>query len=191
MELVFIRHGQGEHTLNLPISLQNPDPALTKEGTIQAKSLRNQFPLSKKDVLIISPIRRTLQTASIWSEDINCRKIVRPLVSPRMFPQNPEWSPLPCDEILKREMIKDEFPGFVIDEDLPNNLWIKGINTIPEYEFNSLADNFINCCKQLRKKRIYIISHDGTITSYRQFITRGKLSREDFPKETGWFKIDC
>lgn len=191
MELIFIRHGQSEHTLNLPKSLQNPDPALTEGGIIQAKSLRNQFPLSDKDVLIISPIRRSLQTALIWSEGINCRKIVSPLVSPRMFPQNPEWNPLPCDEILKKEMIKDEFPGFVIDEDLPINLWIKGINTLPEYEFNSLADNFLIWCKQLGKKRIYIISHDGTITSYRQFITRGKLSREDFPKETDWFKIDC
>lgn len=143
MELIFIRHGQGEHTLNLPTSLQNPDPALTKDGTIKAKSLRNQFPLSEKDVLIISPIRRTLQTALIWSEGINCRKIVSPLVSPRMFPQNPEWNPLPCDGILTKEMIKDEFPGFVIDEDLPINLWIKGINTLPEYEFNSLADNFL------------------------------------------------
>ncbi|WP_078553533.1 histidine phosphatase family protein [Bacillus alkalicellulosilyticus] len=162
MELIFIRHGQGEHTINIPTSLQNPDPALTKDGTIQAKSLRNQFPLSEDDIIIISPIRRTLQTALIWSDSINCRKIVTPLVSPRMFPQNPEWNPLPCDIILKKEMIKEEFLGIDIDEDLPISLWIKGINTLSEYEFTSLADNFLKWCKQLGKKRIYIISHDGT-----------------------------
>jgi broad specificity phosphatase PhoE len=43
VELVFIRHGQGEHTLNLPDSLQIQDPPLTKEGVYQAQSLQSQI----------------------------------------------------------------------------------------------------------------------------------------------------
>ena len=192
MEFIFIRHGQGEHTVNLPASLQNPDPVLTKEGINQAKKLRKEFPLSEKDVLVISPIRRTLQTAMIWSEGINCNKIVTPLVAPRMFPQNPDWETLPCDAILKKEIIKDEFLCFKIDDDeLIFDLWIEGINTLSEFKFNILAEKFVKWCMQLHKKRVYIVSHDGTITSYRQFITRKQLSRGDFPKETGWFKIEC
>lgn len=191
MELVFTRHGQGEHTLDLPQSLHISDPALTKEGIIQAKSLRKRFPLSQTDIMVVSPIRRTLQTALLWSEGTKCRRIVNPLVSPRMFPQNPEWQTLPCDEILTREKIKYDFPDFYIEEDLSNEFWFKGINKLPEQEFKVIVEKFLKWCYQTGKKRLYVVSHDGTINSYRQVITGKKLSRKDFPKETGWLKINC
>ncbi|WP_226669616.1 histidine phosphatase family protein [Metabacillus litoralis] len=192
MQFIFIRHGQGEHTLNLPNSLNHPDPSLTQNGMEQAKMLRNQFPLSVDDVLMVSPIRRTIQTAIIWSEGVRCRKIVTPLVSPRIFPQKKERSStLPCNVILTRDKIQLEFADFHLVEDLSLELWNKGINTIPEKKFNSIAEMFLKRCRKLGKEKIYIVSHDGTITSYRQFITGDKLSREDFPKETGWFTIDC
>lgn len=192
MKLIFIRHGQGEHTLSLPNSLQHPDPSLTEDGIEQAKLLRNQFPLSEDDVLMISPIRRTLQTALLWSEGVKCQRIVTPLVSPRIFPQKQEWtSTLPCDVILTKDKIQNEFTDFHLVEDLSLELWKNGINTMPEKEFNSIAEMFLKRCRKLGKEKIYIVSHDGTITSYRQFITGNKLSRVDFPKETGWFKVDC
>ena len=56
MELIFIRHGEGVHTLNIPNSLQISDPILTDEGINQAKLLRTQLPLSKDDILVISPL---------------------------------------------------------------------------------------------------------------------------------------
>ncbi|MFB4166886.1 histidine phosphatase family protein [Virgibacillus sp. JSM 102003] len=191
MDLVFIRHGQGEHTLDLPESLHTLDPALTKEGVNQAKTLKKQFPLSQSDVIIISPIRRTLQTAQIWSEGIKCRKIVSPLISPRMFPQNPEWQTLPCDEILTKEIIKEDFTDFYIEEELSNEWWSKGINKLPEKDFKFVAEEFLKWCKQIGNKRIYIVSHDGTITSYSQLITGRELTRNDFPKETGFLKVIC
>lgn len=190
MELVFIRHGQGEHTLELPKSLNTPDPALTEEGVIQAKHLKKHFPLSRTDVIIVSPTRRTLQTTQIWSEGIKCRKIVSPLLSPRMFPQNSEWQTLPCDEILTKEIIKDDFNDFYLEEERSNQWWINGINKLPEKEFKVIAEGFLEWCKHIGNKRIYIVSHDGTITSYRQLITGRKLSRNDFPKETGFLKVD-
>jgi broad specificity phosphatase PhoE len=186
MELVFVRHGQGEHTLDLPKSLHTSDPALTEEGVIQAKALRKQLPLSQSDMMIISPIRRTLQTAQIWSEGITCKKIVSPLVSPRMFPQKPEWNTLPCDEILPKELIKDDFTDFIFEDELSNQWWSEGINKLPEKEFKVIAESFLKWCKSIRSKRIYIVSHDGTITSYRQLITGKELTRKDFPKETGF-----
>ncbi|KMN41083.1 histidine phosphatase family protein [Bacillus sp. LK2] len=188
MEIIFIRHGQGEHTLDLPGSLQLIDPGLTKDGVSQAKSLKKQFTLTESDIMVISPIRRTLQTASIWSENINCKKVVSPLVSPRMFPQNPEWKTLPCDRILNKKLIKEEYPTFALSEAVPEELWTSGINTMPEQEFNILAHNFLEWCRSQSVERIYVVSHDGTITSYRQVISRKKLTRKDFPKETGWFK---
>ncbi|SEQ94505.1 Broad specificity phosphatase PhoE [Virgibacillus subterraneus] len=191
MELVFIRHGQGEHTLDLPESLHTSDPALTDEGIIQAKTLKRQFPLSQSDVIIISPIRRTLQTAQIWSEGIKCQKIVSPLVSPRMFPQKTEGQTLPCDEILTKGVIKDHFTDFHLEEELSNEWWSKGINKLPEREFKIIAEFFLKWCRHFGNKRIYIVSHDGTITSYRQLITGVELTRNDFPKETGFLKVNC
>ncbi|RLQ94560.1 histidine phosphatase family protein [Falsibacillus albus] len=191
MELVFIRHGQGEHTLDLPASLQIQDPALTRQGAFQAESLQTQITPTERDIIVISPVRRTLQTAYILSEGIRCRKIVSPLVSPRMFPQNPEWKTLPCDKVLNKKVIKEEFPGFTIEEGLSEELWTSGINTMAEQEFNVLAQTFLDWCKSQSVERIYVVSHDGTITSYRQFIVGKKLTRKDFLKDAGWIKQSC
>lgn len=191
MDLIFIRHGQGEHTLDMPRSLQHKNPSLTSIGIEQAQLLKSQFQLIDDDVIIISPIRRTLDTAIILSENVNCRKIVSPLVSPRMFPILPHKKTLPCDKILDLEKIRTEYPTFELDLDSTSKLWSDGINTMAEKTFEELALTFIRKCKQLNRERIYIISHDGTITSYRQFITGKVLSREDFPRETGWFQLRC
>ncbi|MFZ0369633.1 MAG: histidine phosphatase family protein [Halobacillus sp.] len=191
MELVFTRHGQGEHTLDVPKSLQITDPALTEEGLIQAKSLKEQFPLSKSDVIIASPTRRTIQTAQIWSEDIKCKKIVSPFISPRMFPQKSEWQTLPCDKILSKQIIKEEFSDFYIEEELSNKWWVEGINKLPDEKFNVLAGEFLNWSKQFGNKRIYLVSHDGTIMAYSQIILGKELTRNDFPKETGYRILNC
>lgn len=189
MELLFIRHGQGEHTLHLPSSLHTFNPGLTPEGMKQAKLLRKQFLLVDDDLLLVSPLKRTLQTAKIWSEGIHCTKMVTPFVSPRIFPPKPNSKTLPCDEIMSLEDIKREYPSYILDEQLPLSLWTNGINTVSENEFYHLADSFLNWCAEQNKKRIYIVSHDGTMASYRQYITGELLSRDDFPKETGWFKL--
>lgn len=191
MELIFIRHGQGEHTLDIPSSLQIKDPILTSEGIRQAKSLRKNLPLTNKDIIFISPIRRTLQTAFIWSENVDCRKIVSPLISPRMFPLIPDGKTLPCDKIIDSEIIKKGYPSFEIDMNVQTDLWSEGINVMPESKFLKIAEKFIADCKMLNKERVYIVSHDGTITSYRQLISGQPLSRDDFPEETGWFQISC
>ena len=147
MELVFIRHGQGKHTLNVPRSLHLKDPSLTPKGVKQAELLRNQFPLANNDIVFISPIRRTLQTAFIWSENIDCRKIVSPFVSPRMFPILPGKKTLPCDEIIDLEIIKKDYPDFEIDMNASLGLWTSGINVIPESKFVKIAEEFIEICK--------------------------------------------
>ncbi|MGC4379413.1 hypothetical protein WD019_21270 [Fictibacillus sp. Mic-4] len=44
-------------------------------------------------------------------------------------------------------------------------------------------------CKKFNKERIFIVTHDGTITAYRQFLMGEQLTRDDFLEETGWIKI--
>ncbi len=191
MDLVFIRHGEGEHTLNIPSSLHIEDPSLTVKGINQAKLLRNKIPLNNKDIVFISPIKRTLETALIWSNNIDCRLIVSPLVSPRIFPIRPGCSTLPCDKIMDLDIISNSYPTFEIDYKAPRKTWIEGINTLPEKQFKKLAEAFIVNCKRLQREKIYIVSHDGTITSYREMISGQRLSRNDFLQETDWFQINC
>ncbi|MDZ4426718.1 histidine phosphatase family protein, partial [Bacillus cereus] len=83
MKIVFVRHGEGEHTTDLLESLQVFDPPLTRVGKAQAKLLQCNVPLQETDILIVSPTLRTLQTATIWSAKVACQKLVHPYVSPR------------------------------------------------------------------------------------------------------------
>lgn len=189
MELIFVRHGQGEHTLNLPESLQMSNPPLTTQGKIQAKKLQSALPLTPEDVLIVSPTLRTFQTALIWSENIECDRVVHPLVAPRIFPTRLAATTLPCDELLDLERLHYEFPDFVLAPDLASSLWSTGINVIAEDEFNLLTEEFIGFCRSFKRERIYIVTHDGTITSYRQKISSQQLTREDFLKETEHFRL--
>jgi len=173
VELIFIRHGQGEHTVNLPESLGMINPSLTTVGRIQAIGLRTALPLTSDDALIVSPTLRTLQTASIWSGSIDCCKVVHPLVAPRIFPARVAATTLPCDELRSLEKLRDEFPSFDPASNLPSSLWSTGINVISD----------------LQRERIYIVTHDGTITSYRQKISDQPLTRDDFLEETEWVQL--
>jgi hypothetical protein len=76
-----------------------------------------------------------------------------------------------------------------VEEERAGEWWEKGMNTLPDTEFQILAKDFLEWCKSFWNHRIYIVSHDGTITSYRQFITGRELSRKDFPKETWFLKV--
>ncbi|WP_231572613.1 histidine phosphatase family protein [Halobacillus sp. BBL2006] len=184
--MIFVRHGQGEHTLDVPESLHKIDPPLTDKGQKQARNLRKELPLTEEDLLVSSPVRRALQTASIWSEGVDCLKVVSPFVGPRMFPQNPEWETLPCDELMDKEKVATAFQEFRIHHGTLETLWKRGINQKPKGEFELLASELIEWCKEQGKKEVYIVSHDGTITSYRQLLEQKTFSRSDFPAETGW-----
>jgi broad specificity phosphatase PhoE len=88
MEIVFIRHGHGEHLLDYPNQLNALHPGLTAKGEDQVKRLRGRLTLAAGDLIIASPTKSTIQTARILTG--SSRLYVSPLVGPRMFPQNPE-----------------------------------------------------------------------------------------------------
>lgn len=189
MEMIFVRHAEGEHTINLPDSLHIADPSLTKQGIEQANSLKIRIPLNQEELLIVSPIRRTLQTAMLWSKGTPCLKYVTPFVGPRLFPLKQNGKTLPCDRLMPISDLKNEFPDFVIDNNASSVYWENGINCLPENQFSILAKQFIGWCNNFNKERIFIVTHDGTITAYRQFLMGEQLTRDDFLGETGWIKI--
>ncbi|HDX9577963.1 TPA: histidine phosphatase family protein [Bacillus pseudomycoides] len=189
MNLIFVRHGEGEHTNNLPDSLRMEHPSLTNKGREQALALREKLPLRESDILIASPAVRTLQTAALWSEQVTCRKLVHPYISPRIFPYREGARTLPCDNILSQKDVQQLFPQFLLAEEQNEELWRNGINTIAESIFSTAAHSFIEWCKTLETSRVVIVSHDGTITAYRQYVMKQVLTREDFLEETGVCEI--
>ncbi|WP_448162771.1 phosphoglycerate mutase family protein [Bacillus mobilis] len=190
MKLVFVRHGEGEHTKDLPSTLQVLHPSLTDEGRNQAKLLQCNVPLQETDILVASPTIRTLQTATIWSEKVSCQTIVHPYVSPRIFPYREGAKTLPCDHIVDQEMIANLFPHFLIEKSTNKQLWTEGINIISESSFQQIVDEFLLWCYGLGAERICIVSHDGTITAYRQYLQKVVLTRSDFLQETGIYEME-
>lgn len=183
MELLFVRHGQGEHTLSPPESLKLIDPALTAEGLRQSRLLRDTYPLTNEDLIVMSPTRRTVETGLIWSKDARCRRVVHAAVGPRMFPLLAKEKAYPCDMPMSPEMLKREY-GLSVYLSAYSS-WDEGINAVPEEVFEQAAAEFLNWCASQERRRIYVVSHDGTITRYREFLGESGLSRTDFLGETG------
>ncbi len=191
MELIFVRHGQGEHTLSPPESLQLNAPSLTEEGVNQISELKRKLSLNQGDLLVSSPTRRTIETATLLANGTKGMITISPAVSPRMFPQNSKWKTLPCDKTIEKEFLKKDLPNVELEDSSSEELWRRGINTIPEHVFKTIGNQFLDWCRQQHKEKIFIVSHDGTITSYRQLITGSSLSRKDFLKDGGWVRVYC
>ena len=103
MEFIFIRHGRSEHLVDYPHRLNTLHPGLTDEGKDQAARLKEQLRIDPNDAMLVSPTKRTTETALILRENSNF--IVTPLVGPRMFPLDPGLPALTCDRILSRSEI--------------------------------------------------------------------------------------
>lgn len=99
MEIIFIRHGQGEHNLNVPERLNIIHPHLTSKGKDQVGSLRSIFGFMYNDLFVVSSTIRTIETVNILIGEMSLpRKYISPMAGPRMFPQHPEWNTLPSDD---------------------------------------------------------------------------------------------
>jgi broad specificity phosphatase PhoE len=185
MELILIRHGHGEHLLDYPNRLNTLHPGLTEYGKMQVTQLSEQFVFTSEDLILVSPTKRTIETAQILTQIENL--IISPLVGPRMFPQNPEFPFLICDQIYS----KDEVAAFYKDIktlDFSLDCWGEGINRIDQELFEKYARQLLDWCQE-KQKRIIMITHDGTITNYRTLIGEHGLTRKDFVGEAGVYRI--
>lgn len=181
MELVFIRHGHGEHLNDYPNQLNTSHPGLTEYGKMQVSQLRNQISFCSDDLILVSPTKRTIETALILTNHFNF--IVTPLIGPRMFPQNSEYPFLICDYIYSKEEIMNLYNNVMI-LDLDLDCWGEGINRIDQDLFEEYAKQLIDWVGD-NYGRVFIISHDGTITNYRIILGETGLTRDDFLGEAG------
>ncbi|WP_051318279.1 GNAT family N-acetyltransferase [Cohnella thermotolerans] len=190
MEIVFIRHGQGEHNLPVPDRLNMAHPRLTAEGRRQVSLLRGLFAFSDRELLIISPTVRTIETANLLTEGIERpRKFITPLVGPRIFPYKPEWKTFVCDEHLMLEEVAAYDSSFIALDTANGGLWTEGINETEESRFEQRGRSFIRRLGTQRANRAFIVTHDGTITSYRKLLGERDLTRTDFLGEAGCYSI--
>lgn len=185
MEFIYIRHGHGEHLDDYPNRLNTLHPGLTEYGKFQVTQLRNEIRINPEDLVLVSPTIRTIETVTILKNSKDF--IISPFVGPRMFPQNPELPFFACDHILSKTEITTRYGdiGF-LDFDL--DCWTEGINTIEQVIFERYAKRLLEWIGE-SYKRIFIISHDGTITNYRIFLGEEGLTREDFLGEAGVYRM--
>ena len=81
MALVLVRHGQAEHNVAAEAGLADPgvfNPPLTAEGRRQVARTAAQLPNCA--VLLVSPLRRTRETAAIVAAEMTARGIEVDLV---------------------------------------------------------------------------------------------------------------
>lgn len=185
MELIFVRHGHAEHMESIPDSYKIANPGLTQKGMEEAALLKIEIPLTEQDAVIASPTRRALQTAQLWCFGTNAARFIHPAVGPRQYPSRYDFTTMPCDLTLEPLQLIERYSEFLLPSDVPAYLWLQGINTVPALLFENWADQFIAWCKKLDKSKVHIISHEGTIASYLEYLCRGKAGLGGKPDQSG------
>ncbi|WP_054028661.1 phosphoglycerate mutase family protein [Bacillus sp. FJAT-28004] len=185
MEFIFIRHGHGEHLNDYPNRLNTLHPSLTEYGKFQVMQIRDEIKINPDDLVLVSPTKRTIETATIMKNGMDF--IISPFVGPRMFPQNPELPFLACDHILSIAEITNLY-GHTDILDFNFDCWKEGINRIEQNVFEGYAKQLLDWIGENYQK-IFIISHDGTITNYRILLGEKGLTRKDFLGEAGVYRM--
>ncbi|KAK5158599.1 hypothetical protein LTR04_005212 [Oleoguttula sp. CCFEE 6159] len=114
-----VRHAQGYH--NLTVANHNMhDPLLTPFGEEQCRELRSSFPYhSAVDLVVASPIKRTVYTALIGFSNDLASKDLKVIALPELQ----ETSDLPCDTGSSPEEAAREFRGKPVDLTLVQEGW--------------------------------------------------------------------
>lgn len=179
MELFFVKHGEAEHLASRPARFELRDPGLTQGGLQHAEELRKQYPLTQEDALVAGPTLRTLQTARIWSQGVDCARFIHPLAGPRQHPFRYDFHTLPCDLSLEQGRLSEEFGDFLPAAELPAYLWLQGIHTLPGLLFEQQAARFLAWCRHLGKARVWVVTHARTTAAYRELLHFDASSEEE------------
>ena len=114
-----VRHAQGYHNLSIA-NHSLKDPLLTPFGEEQCRNLQKKFPnLRNVDLVVASPIKRTIFTALIAFEPLLEEKGLKVIALPELQ----ETSDLPCDTGSAPEILVKEFEGKPVDLSLVKPGW--------------------------------------------------------------------
>ena len=163
-EIYLIRHAQSE--ANVALDLDNPnfyyDAKLTSHGKKQAKNAKNKFKNINFDLMLCSPLSRTLETFSLLFPDLIQDAVILPFVREHAL----------CSSEVGRQpaVLKKDFPNFNFNT-LKNFWWN---NNIPIDEKKIIIESMDDLDKRVlifkkwiqerSEKRIALVSH-GTFIS--------------------------
>lgn len=184
--LLLIRHAQALHNIADDWSLH--DPQLSELGIQQSKELQESLKGSdignKVELIVVSPMRRTLQTASIGLEWLIKEKGIK--VLPDAGWQ--ENSDTPCDTGSPLDTLAQEFPDFdfsVVDPLFPDKTTNLSSNPYA-FTAKALLARGQACLQALYsrpEKVIAVVSHSG-------FLRVGVANRRFFNADWRVFDYD-
>lgn len=164
--LYCIRHGLSEHNLNYfkygVSTFYDPkytDTSLVSEGYKQVQELRNTWKeLSTIELVIVSPLRRTLQTASELFRGYNIPILV--LEGVREYPMGKQT----CNKRSNKDVLIKNYPQMNFDNLQTNSdeLWLPHREETLE-ELNYRILNFIKFIKSRPETNIALVNHSSFI----------------------------
>ncbi|KAL8675095.1 MAG: hypothetical protein Q9168_000466 [Polycauliona sp. 1 TL-2023] len=155
------------------------DPALTPHGENQCLELQSKFPYHDSiDLLICSPIQRTIQTTLLAFEPEISRGV--PCIA---LPDIQETSDLPCDTGSNVDVLKEKFKSKPVDLSLLAKDWdSKKGRWAPEQEaIERRCRDARQWLKRRDEKAIVVVSHGGLL----HYLTEDWAGSEKF-QGTGW-----
>lgn len=146
MKIYYVRHGQTDYNLAKKMQGGETEKDLNQEGIRQAYKTKKELENIEYDIVICSPMKRTIQTAEIINEGRNI--------------------PIIIDEGI-RERKLGEYEEKDVTEETEKNIWdYKANNDIQGgenlYEFEKRIIEFLkDTKKKYDNKKVLIVAHGG------------------------------
>ena len=140
MTIYFVRHGEGHHNANNLYS--RPDFELTERGKEQARGIAGRLKHLPIETLIVSPFKRTVQTAEIINQVLNKPIIYSELAVEIKRPTEIEGQPINHPESQR------------IREQLDSNAHL------PDYHYSD-EENFYGLKKRAKEFIDYLETFEG------------------------------
>jgi len=170
--IVLIRHGQAEHNVNEDYTIF--DPALTKLGVQQSKDLSVKFSSINIDLIVVSPLRRTVQTAAniFSSEKYNSVSIIANELC------RESYGLVVCDKRSNLTAIKEEFASSKVDFSLiatEEDTWWESDKEPPEH-LEQRVREFYRFLKSRPESNIAVVTHHGFLKKFFAFLRTSPVS---------------
>lgn len=155
-----VRHGEGFHNLSVTNHMIH-DPDLTPRGERQCLQMAETFPFHNSvDLIVASPIRRTLYTALLcFPEELKRGFMILAL------PEAQEIEALPADTGSEIEELQKEFDGRPIDLSLVKKGWNtkEGKWAADPVSLHARAKEVRQWMKLRPEKEVVLVTHGGEL----------------------------
>lgn len=153
-KVMFLACGESMQKVNYRYDL--PDPLLSPKGIDQASRLPGHGELMGYDLIVVSPLRRAVQTVLVaFGERPQCRVVLSPLHAERVKHR--------CDEGISKSGLAATFPcvasweGF---EELPE-VWTPSVGSDEDWIVKRVAPFLAWLRKQKSSRKVLVVGHSA------------------------------